>query len=407
MWADDLHEPLAVASSPAIVGGGSNGAVFSLLFTHRPHAAGPTKQDHVGDIIMTVLKGITWDDPRGWGPLSATLEQYRRTEAGQDFDIHWDVQALEGFESHSLSDLAESYDIINLDHPHIGDAVEQNCLLPLHEVDDVFIGPCLQSYTMSGHIWALPIDAACLVSATRTLPRLKSYRECLEQAARGVRLAASLRGVHALMAYLTLLSQAGHPIGPDRETGLPDMQHLAAAAADRRRLYRAMAPESLSWNPLEALAKLQNGDVDYLIFTFAYVSFQASGIRFCLNPSHDGSPSSGAVLGGTGLGVSRFCQSPEAGRDYAHYLAGAGIQCGLWPTHGGQPAHRDAWKSLAKRSSFYSSMTPAMERSYLRPRFAGWNELQSRAGVSINTWLQRDTPETDLAGRLTELWNAK
>src|SRR5690606_321641 len=91
-------------------------------------------------------------------------------------DIQWDKQPLEGFESHPIADLCARYDLVVLDHPHVGEAVVGNCL---HSLESVFggdvvdklaaqsIGPSLSSYRYAGSHWALPLDAATQVMALR------------------------------------------------------------------------------------------------------------------------------------------------------------------------------------------------------------------------------------------------
>ena len=51
------------------------------------------------------------------------------------------------------------------------------------------------------------------------------------------------------------------------------------------------------------------------------------------------------------------------------------------------PALRRAWLDLAGTDPFFRDLLPAMETSVIRPRFSGWNDLQSRAGNLVNRWL--------------------
>jgi multiple sugar transport system substrate-binding protein len=70
-----------------------------------------------------------------------------------------------------VAELARRYDLIVLDHPFAGQIAASGCLLPLDDLvagqDAAFIGPSLVSYRLVGHIWALPIDAACRIAAYR------------------------------------------------------------------------------------------------------------------------------------------------------------------------------------------------------------------------------------------------
>jgi len=118
-------------------------------------------------------RGLTWDHPRGFNALAAAADRLR---AQDRIAIDWDKQPLDGFESHPIEDLCSRYDLVVLDHPHIGEAVARKCLVAL---EDVFtsgdidgwshhtIGPCFPSYRYAGRHWALPLDAATQVMALR------------------------------------------------------------------------------------------------------------------------------------------------------------------------------------------------------------------------------------------------
>jgi multiple sugar transport system substrate-binding protein len=296
-----------------------------------------------------------------------------------------------------------------MDHPHVGDAVASNCLLPFADLPDEYVGPSLQSYRMNDLYWAVPIDAACQVAAFRA-DRLaeapRSYDDVFELARQGVRLGASLAGIHALMALLTLLAQMGQPVGAEVGDGLPNSRAVMEAADWLRRLQRLLIAPSLEWNPLDLFRAMALGQCDYAVFTFAYISAQKQNIRFAPVPSMDTGPSRGAVLGGTGLGVSAHSRHPEAAQAFARFVGSGEIQGSLWPQYGGQPAHRQSWQHLAQTDPFYRDLRPALEAAYVRPRFAGWNSLQSQAGNIINRWLRdASAPAARLDQQLRQCWN--
>ena len=126
-------------------------------------------------------RGLTWDHPRGAHALAAAA---RRLDPARDgIAIDWDRQPLEGFESHPIADLCARYDLVVLDHPHVGEAVATGCLRPLEELflaEEIAdwsartIGPCLTSYRYAGAHWALPLDAATQVMAVA--PRVAAHR---------------------------------------------------------------------------------------------------------------------------------------------------------------------------------------------------------------------------------------
>ena len=335
----------------------------------------PTKQ----------LRCMTWNDPRGYGPLESVAAAFAATPAGRGVTIAWDIQPLEGFESRSVPELARTYDLLNLDHPHLGEAAATGCLIPVGDLADEYLGPSLASYRVDGRLWAVPVDAACQVAAFRgdrlTAPPA-SYDEVFELA-RTRPVAASLTGLHSLMALLTLLAQQGTPLSHDPAAGWPEEDVLAPAAILLHRLARICLPESLDWNPLGLLAAMGQGRADYAVFTFAYVNFQKQGVRFVPVPGVRG-----GVLGGTGLAVSAHSCEPDAALAFAKFAGSPDVQATLWPEHGGQPAHRRAWDALAARDPFYRDLRPAVEAAWIRPRHAGWIRRQSAAGDAINRWLR-------------------
>jgi len=82
---------------------------------------------------VTRYRGLTWDHPRGYNALAAAA---RLDEEPVGLAISWDRQPLEGFESHPIADLCARYDLVVLDHPHIGEAVSAACLVPLEDVQE-------------------------------------------------------------------------------------------------------------------------------------------------------------------------------------------------------------------------------------------------------------------------------
>ena len=76
-------------------------------------------------------RGITWDHPRGRDALRAA------TAADASLELDWQAHSLEHFESHPIDELARDFDLIVLDHPHLGEALELGSLQPMEHV----VGP--------------------------------------------------------------------------------------------------------------------------------------------------------------------------------------------------------------------------------------------------------------------------
>lgn len=120
-----------------------------------------------------LLRGMTWDHPRAIEPLLACSAEWERRTGVR---IRWEHHSLQHFESHPLEDLADRFDLIIIDHPHIGAAAQSRALVPLEALGPAnalpacaagSVGPSFRSYAWSGRQWALPIDAATQVQAFR------------------------------------------------------------------------------------------------------------------------------------------------------------------------------------------------------------------------------------------------
>ncbi|MER3485106.1 MAG: ABC transporter substrate-binding protein, partial [Chloroflexota bacterium] len=120
------------------------------------------------------LCGISWDHPRGHDCMVASSEAYMAQHP--EVRITWDTRSLKDFGDLPIARLAGKYDLLVIDHPFVGFAAEDGCLLPLDEyLDQAFladqaansVGPSHRSYIYAGHQWALATDAAGHVSAYR------------------------------------------------------------------------------------------------------------------------------------------------------------------------------------------------------------------------------------------------
>jgi multiple sugar transport system substrate-binding protein len=90
--------------------------------------------------------------------------------------VSWEKRSLWAFGEGSLDNLAREYDLLVIDHPFIGLAAERGLFLPLdehlppgflQELASCSVGRSYESYTRDEHLWALPLDAACQVAASR------------------------------------------------------------------------------------------------------------------------------------------------------------------------------------------------------------------------------------------------
>lgn len=360
--------------------------------------------------------GLTWDHPRGYNALA---EAARRVNLGRTEPlILWDKQPLEGFESAPITDLTASYDLVVLDHPHIGEAVEAECLRP---VDDLFgpaliaewrartVGPAFRSYTWEGRQWALPLDVATQVMARRPdrIATPPADWEELEALAAARPVALSLGGPHAFLTLISMAAAEGAVVGG--AAMLPD----AAALAALGRLARlsALSPAGTErLNPIGLLEAMAGGDEIVLVpLVFGYVTYarqSTSRHRLAFSDSIAAPGGRGGVLGGTGIAVSRrIVPSPELLSHVADLMS-IETQTQLFLAFGGQPSARPAWMSPevnAAWSGFYRDTLRTAETALLRPRFNGFPAFTNVASEYLRRALRHETPEAMLA-RLRTLW---
>jgi len=373
-------------------------------------------------VSAVVLRGITWDHPRGRNPCLVTAEAWRRIEP--HVQVRWSARSLHDFGAAPLDGLAERYDLLVIDHPFVGAAARTRCLaalgdlLPdstLAEIRAASVGPAYESYVYDGRLWALPVDVAGHVSVCRpdlldraSLTEPETWPEVLELATNlaagpGPRVALPLNAVDVAMAFISLCANAGArpfaegPKAVDREPGL-------RALAALRRLADTGPRDAAALNPIGLLDRMVATDeVAYCPLLFGYVSYSGSAasrkLRF--GPIAAGpNGRTGGVLGGAGLAVSARSEHRDAAARYAEFVASPEVQKGLYVSSGGQPADRRAWLDPAVNDAtgdFFSRTLASLDQSYLRPRYDGFVDLQEAAGRLLQSCvLGASDPETAL-----------
>jgi multiple sugar transport system substrate-binding protein len=374
------------------------------------------------------LQGITWDHERGRDPLLATAERF---EAETGIRVNWTARSLQAFADAPIPVLAERYDLLVLDHPHLGEIVPTGALLPLDELLDrdfiadqarSSVGPSHASYEWEGHLWGLAIDAAGHVSAYRPdlLDRLgvevpETWDDVLvvNEAARASGMSISLpnKAVDTLATLLTLLANSGTDPYQDEEQLAPRsvaLEKLALLA----HLTEAGPSEAFAWNPILLLEHMaEHDDVAYCPILFGYSNYSRPGfrrslVRFRPVPSAGLGPC-GGVIGGAGLSVSARCRKLEAARAYAEYVASSEIQRTLYVEAGGQPGHREAWidpHANELSCSYFADTLPGLDAAYLRPRYDGALLVQNDGGNMVWESLRSGGDPSDLLDRLDALY---
>ena len=355
---------------------------------------------------MRPLTGINWGHRRDVGPFIGTLPGFRRLHP--EIQIEWSQRSLADFEFDPVPALARNFDLIILDHPFCGDIAKTGCLLPLDDLpgldDEAFVGPSLASYRYAGHVWALPVDAACQVAASRpdlmerlgaAVPATWDDALALGRAAarQGFSLAMAFNGVHALMTFFTLCANLGRPCGADPAKPLLHRDTALDALEAMRALLDLCPGETLDWDSIGLHEAMTTSDrlvfcpAVYLYATYAEADHRKP-LRFHDLPGPRGH--GGSTIGGTGLGISSRCRDPEAALAYAAYLLRPDTQA-EFTRHRGQPARVQAWMEAAADRRFggaFAATRATMEASWIRPRHAGYRRFQKNAGELVEGFLR-------------------
>jgi multiple sugar transport system substrate-binding protein len=370
---------------------------------------------------MIELRGSTWDHPRGWGGVRASAEHFARERPG--VRVSWEVRTLQSFADHPIEELAAVYDLIVLDHPSIGAAVNAGALVPLDEhLEGTFleeqaasgVGRSHESYTWDGHQWALAIDAAAQVAAFRPdllersdieVPRTWEDVVASIEILRGHQLEIAMPAipVDAICAFLGTCRSIGEE--PFRSAECVVSRDVGRGALHVLRDVVARShPASTSWNPPAALERMATSDeVAYVPLAFGYANFTrpgfaANALRYTAGPVGAAGVPSG-TLGGAGLAVSASSLHVEMACAYAAFTAAPEIQRTVYVDGGGQPGHRAAWTDPTANASaggFFADTLDAVDAAYLRPRYDGFLAFQDEGGNLVHGHL-RDGGDADAA----------
>lgn len=352
--------------------------------------------------MAITLKGMTWSHPRGYDPMVACSADWLEKTG---VTVEWDKRSLQDFESFPVEELARSYDLIVIDHPHVGQITAENCLAPLDRPDRQAefealaagsVGASFPSYHWLGHQWAFPIDAATQVLAWRP-DRLEAppakWEDVLHLARRGAVL-LPLRPPHSLMSFFTLCGQLGRPCSVDRETPFAEPETGSKALEMIRELASLIDPACLTMDPIAVLDTMGdiNSPVTVSPLIYGYVSYSLDGFRpariaFADMPLVGDSKHNGSALGGTGIAVSAFSKNRQAAIDFAYWIAGGPVQADRYWRSGGQPGHAAGWEddgANAATLDFYRASRRTLEGAWLRPRHDGYMPLQEEASHIVN-----------------------
>ncbi|SHH84515.1 ABC transporter substrate-binding protein [Clostridium grantii] len=374
---------------------------------------------------MIRLKGMTWSHARGIKPLEAAAASYKKMHP--DIEITWAARSLSDFELFPLDQLATEYDLIMIDHPHIGTAYAQELLVPLDTVLPIkflkdqrknSVGKSYESYNWEGHQWALPADAAAQVGAYRKdifeREQLKvpiTWEEVFKIAdslPTNCRMGIPFVPVHAYSSFFSLCSQLSNElfwsngVDLDLEVGKEVLKLL-------QRILSKSHIDSYDCDPINMLDKMcTTEEIAYIPLVYGYSNYSRAGylkhfVNFVDMPSDTGIPE-GSMIGGVGLSISSKCVYPNIASDFIKMCVDPAFQCTTFYDNAGQPGHRAAWideKVNKDCNDFFINTLKTLDNGSMRPRFNGYISFQEQAGTKIRQFVMDE--RTDYHTFINEL----
>lgn len=372
-----------------------------------------------------ILKGITWNHSRGFLPMVATAQRF--AELYPNVQITWEKRSLQAFADYSIQELAERFDLLVIDHPWAGFAAKTKSIIPLdkylpadylQDQAQHTVGASFESYSYDGHQWALPIDAATPVAASRPdiLSKLglalpKSFDDLLALADKGLVAFAGIP-IDVLMNFYTLCCSLGEDACQN------DTEVVSTAIGVKAlQMYQQLASKidvaNFARNPIQVYeAMTKTDDIAYCPFAYGYTNYSRRGYARKLLHFHDmisldGKNNLRSTLGGTGLAISAKCAEIAIAVDYAAFVGSPNCQSGLYFESGGQPGHLAAWQDEEvnrQSQNYFANTLPALQRAFLRPRYHGSMYFQDHAGDVVRDYLMKGGDELAVLSTLNKLY---
>lgn len=344
------------------------------------------------------LKGMTWDHPRG---LDSVKNSNSVLEITVGVTVEWSARSLLAFGDQPITEFFQDYDLMIIDHPHVPDAVQSDCITPLDGLiaasdmellQRTSVGKSHSSYQYQGNQWALAIDTAAQVSAFRPDKADHSpifWEDVIVLAKTGTLLWPH-KPVDAFSTFATLMAQREAPLAT---TGRFIDKAQATEVLEFMIELSALVPDiCLNSNPIQVAEILVSDDkYAHAICMYGYSNYSRDGFRarrisYDDLPSYDGR-ASGSQLGGAGVAVSSAAKDPALAAQVAFLLCSPDIQSTTYVTSGGQPGNLTAWKSGYANQitgNFFANTLRSLEGAWVRPRIYGWPEVQFASSQIIH-----------------------
>ncbi len=369
---------------------------------------------------------MTWNHTRGFVSAVTTAQRYH--ELHPNVEIVWEKRSLKQFGEFPVHQLMDDYDLMIIDHPYIGYAAKYGVFhsisdhLPsefLKDQRENSVGVSYSSYEWEGKLWALPIDAATPVAAWRPdllkkfdLHLPKNWNEILEWCDRGW-VDVVMEDINALMNFYGWIVTLGESPFSSRTQIVSEEKGIEALRI-LKELVRRGDPKGNRHNPIESLNLLSsksNTEKIYSLFPYGYSNYSKRGyadhlLQFGDLPLYNGKPMV-STIGGTGIAVSAKTKNLSSAIDYARFMAEPEVQRTIFTDSGGQPGHRTAWLDEENNRlslNYFKATLPTLDRAYLRPRYAGYDQFQEHAGPVINACLYGTVTEKETVQKLDNLY---
>jgi len=372
---------------------------------------------------MTELKGMTWNHERGIKPLIAASRIFKEKFG---VSISWDARSLSDFELFPIELLADKYDLIMIDHPHIGVSYAKKLLEPLdglispqilHSQRIGTVGKSFESYTWQGKQYALPLDAAAQVSAVRediVVEIPETFEDVLslpDVLGKQYAIAVPFAPVHAYSSFFTVSSHFSDKLFWTNEEDL-DINIGVKTLDMLERLLKISDPISFESDPIDILEEMSTGDrIVYSPLIYGYSNYSRTDydkhiVKFYNMPRENALPN-GSMIGGVGLAITQKSKHKEVAAEFAAMACDPCFQKTVIFDNGGQPGHIEAWEDEhvnEMSNNFFLDTLATLENGSLRPRFNGYIDFQAEAGKQIRAYIQQDrNDKEDFIAGLNEL----
>jgi multiple sugar transport system substrate-binding protein len=353
--------------------------------------------------MITELRGMTWDHPRGLDSLVASNE------------------LLKSSLGISISEFYEDYDLMVIDHPHVPDAVHARAVVEfertastaqLDELSRTSVGQSHNSYVYQGKQWALAIDTAAQVSAYRADKAASApvfWSDVFDVAREGTLLWA-YKPVDAFSTFATLMAQRGAPLCTggrylNQEIALEVISFMCELAT--------LVPDFCATsNPIDIAEILSSGDdfvhgiCMYGYSNYSHVGFRKYRLAYDDLPSFDGK-ATGSQLGGAGIAVSSASENIDQAAQASIFLASPHVQATTYGLSGGQPGNLVAWKNETLNrttDNFFRNTLRTLEGAWVRPRVLGWPDVQFESSQLIHKALLSRTVNKSLISEIASTY---